>query len=68
MGWIVSLLFFYKDVCGIKYLTKVVMQLNKETKHTKETIFVEKEQISKVGDCRQGRPKCFFFISYETEG
>ena len=34
MGQIVSLLFFYKDGFGIKYLTKVDMRLNKENKST----------------------------------
>ena len=32
MGYIVSLLLFYKDRFGIKYPTKVDMTLNKETK------------------------------------
>ena len=32
MGWIVLLLFFLENGFGIKYLTKVDMPLNKETK------------------------------------
>ena len=32
MGWIASLMFFYKDGFGIKLHTKVHMPLNKENK------------------------------------
>ena len=34
MGWIVSLLFFYKDGVGIKYPTMVDMPLNTQTNQT----------------------------------
>ena len=39
IGWIVPLLFFYKDGFGIKSPIKVDMPLNKETKQTHWHIF-----------------------------